>query len=47
MENRQDYIEVLQQADRNNLEPFVEFITKELIVTLEDIINNIQGFNSK
>jgi len=47
MENRQDYIEVLQQADRNNLEPFVEFITKELIVTLEGIINTIQSMNLK
>jgi len=47
MENRQDYIEALQQADNNNLEPFIEFISKELIVTLEDIINNIESMNSK
>ena len=46
MENRQDYIEALQQADRNNLKPFIEFITKELIVTLEDIINNIESMGT-
>jgi len=46
MENRQDYIEALQQADRNNLEPFIEFITKELIVTLEDIINNLESMGT-
>jgi len=42
VEQRQDYIEALQIADKGDLEPFVEFITKELIGTLEGVIDNIQ-----
>jgi len=42
VENRQDYIETLQQADKGNLDPFIEFITKELITTLEGVINNLK-----
>lgn len=42
VEQRQDYIEALQKADKGDLAPFVEFITKELINTLEGVINNIQ-----
>jgi Fic family protein len=42
VDQRQDYIEALQVADNGDLEPFVEFVTKELISTLEGVIDNIQ-----
>lgn len=45
VEQRQDYIEALQQADKGDLEPFVEFITKELVGTLEGVIENIKQMN--
>ena len=46
VEQRQDYIEALQKADQGDLTPFLEFITKELINTLEGVINNIQKLDS-
>jgi len=42
VDQRQDYIEALQIADNGDLELFVEFVTKELISTLEGVIDNIQ-----
>lgn len=45
VENRLNYIESLQEADGGNLEPFVLFITQELIATLEDVISNIQNLD--
>lgn len=45
-ENRQDYIEALQVADNGDLTPFVEFVTKELINTTEEVTNNLQSVST-
>ena len=41
VKNRQDYIIALQKADNNNLEPFIQFITTELMQTLDNVIGDI------
>jgi Fic family protein len=46
-ENRQDYIKALQAADKGDLTPFIEFVTKELIHTTEEVTNNMRALSSE
>lgn len=42
-ENRQDYIESLIEADKGNINPFIEFIAQSLIETEELIIHELRN----
>ncbi len=43
VENREDYIQSIREADNGDLSSFVSFITESLIETLEQITSDIQN----
>lgn len=46
-EQRPTYLEVLDQANQNNLIPFVEFILESLFKTQENILETIKSYKAK
>jgi Fic family protein len=42
VENRKEYIKALQDADNGNLQPFIDFISEELMQTLKNILSEVE-----
>ncbi len=43
MEERQDYLEAIREGDRNDMEPFVQFVSGSLVETLEQMLGDLKG----